>query len=197
MLDVQWELAFITLFIHEDSQGARNYAEKGLSAAQEAGDLFYEMLHQYLLACAFTSLEKWSEAEELFGKSIEILKKIGLQGEISYRWAGLARLYLAQGLPNQAVQQVDLILDDLAANQANATNQPAMLPLHTCCLVLRAANDPRFPQVLAAAYNHLQNLADKIPNEDLRKSFLNNIPWHRGIAELWEAEQENKTIGQS
>jgi len=46
--------------------------------------------------------------------------------------------------------------------------------------------------VLETAYNHLQSLANKISNEDMRNTFLNNVPWHRGITELWEAEQDNK-----
>lgn len=97
---------------------------------------------------------------------------------------------------DQAVQQVDLILDDLDANQVDGTNPPAMLPLHTCCVVLLASNDPRFPQVLETAYHHLQNLADKISDKEMQNSFLVNVPWHRGIIELWEAEQQKKSDNQ-
>ena len=58
--------------------------------------------------------------------------------------------------------------------------------------MLQAANDPRYPQVLDDTYSYLQNLAKKISDEDLRSSFLNNVPWNKGISEMWEAEQEAK-----
>jgi len=59
---------------------------------------------------------------------------------------------------------------------------------------LLACDDPRADQIIEKTYNLVQEYAAKIQSEDFRESFLNNVPWHRGIREMWEAEQENKKI---
>jgi len=187
-------LAWIAVFIHEDYPSARIFAEEGLSVARELGNLISEATFLKRLGDLQAGLLKWSEAEDSYEKSIEILIKIDLQEYRIYRWEGLAYLYLAQGLLDQAVQQVDLILDDLEVNGIKEMDIGVLYPLHVCCQVLQEANDSRFPEVVETTYNHLQNLAEKIANADWRNSFLNNVPWNREITELWQAEQE-KTQG--
>jgi len=183
-------LGLIAVDINEDYQTARTFAEEGLSVAREIGNLLIEAFHLRLLAAAFTGLKKWSEAEELLEKSIEIIIKTDRQELIKYRWESLARLYMAQGLIDQAVQQVKLIMDEIKATEIKVQDFGVLRTLQTCCLVLNAASDPRFPQVLETAYNHLQNVAGKISDLNMRSSFLSNVPWNRGIIEMWEAEQE-------
>lgn len=149
------------------------------------------------MGLSLIGLEKWSEAEDVLEKSIEILIESDLQGQLKYSWECLARLYQAQGLLNQALKQVNLILDYLEVSGIDeGENRIVMFPLYICCQVLQAANGPRYPEVLETAHNHLKNLAEKINNEDLRSSFLNNVPWNREILEMWEAEQEKKKDSQ-
>jgi len=56
----------------------------------------------------------------------------------------------------------------------------------TCWLVLHAAGDARARGVLEKAYRAIQDAADSIEDEALRHSFLENVPVHREIVEIWE-----------
>lgn len=56
----------------------------------------------------------------------------------------------------------------------------------TCVHVLRANKDPRAAEILRSAHRMLQEWAAKIDDEELRRSFLENVPEHREIVEEWE-----------
>jgi hypothetical protein len=51
--------------------------------------------------------------------------------------------------------------------------------------VLHAANDPRARDVLERAHAKLQEQATKITDEAMRRSFLENVPYHREIVAAW------------
>jgi predicted ATPase len=191
MLDELWWLGYIAYRIQEDYEGARNFAEEGLSVARKAGNLPYESGHLYLLAYIFIGLEKWSEAEDLFKKSIEIFIDQDLEDYLHFRRDGLAYLYLLQERLEQAVEQVNLILEIYDTQGIKELDTGVFFSMEVCCQVLKAAKDPRFHQIIETAYNHLQNLANKIKREDYRYSFLNNIPWHKEIIAMWEAENKH------
>jgi hypothetical protein len=55
--------------------------------------------------------------------------------------------------------------------------------------VLQAADDPRARDVLEAAYAEMHEIANKIKNDDLRRSFLENVPYNRELVKLWQAQQ--------
>ncbi|MCX7682073.1 MAG: hypothetical protein N2508_08955, partial [Anaerolineae bacterium] len=54
----------------------------------------------------------------------------------------------------------------------------------TCYRVLRAARRPEAGAVLETAYRALQERADKIPEEELRRSFLENVASHAQVVSL-------------
>ena len=56
-----------------------------------------------------------------------------------------------------------------------------------CYRVLRANGDPRAEAILDAAYRLLQAWAAKIDDEELRRSYLENVAAHREIAAAWHA----------
>lgn len=54
-----------------------------------------------------------------------------------------------------------------------------------CYNVLRADEDPRAGEILDVAYHLLQERANKIDDLELRRSFLENVPYHREIVEAF------------
>ena len=56
----------------------------------------------------------------------------------------------------------------------------------TCYDVLRAAQDPRATDVLAAGHALLQAWAAQFDDEDRRRLFLANVPAHLWLRHLWE-----------
>ena len=47
-----------------------------------------------------------------------------------------------------------------------------------------AAGDPRAGGFLQQTYDLLIEYADRIGDEEMHRSFLENVPWHREIVEL-------------
>ena len=56
----------------------------------------------------------------------------------------------------------------------------------TCYQVLQANGDPRAQDVLNTAYTLLQERAANIEDLALRRSYLENVPYHREIVAEWE-----------
>jgi predicted ATPase len=188
-----WGFACIAVLDPEKYQIARKVSEEGITIAREAGMTHYEKAFVNFLAQSFMGINRWSEAEDQLEKSIAIPVKTDRQEIIIFTRECLARLYLAQGLLEKAVKQVNMVLEELVAYENREPYWLLLLPRHTCCQVLGAASDPRYPQVLETTFNHLNNLAEKIKSQNLQNSFLNNVPWNRGIIEMWEAKQEKKS----
>jgi hypothetical protein len=56
----------------------------------------------------------------------------------------------------------------------------------TCYRVLSANGDGRAEEVLEAAYRLLQERAVTIEDQDLRRSYLENVAAHREIVAAWK-----------
>jgi len=80
---------------------------------------------------------------------------------------------------------VEDILTYLESGTLEGTEQPLLVYL-SCYRVLQAMDDPRAKQVLDEADHLLQDIAEKITDEDLRHSFLQNVAVHREITSAHE-----------
>jgi len=65
----------------------------------------------------------------------------------------------------------------------DGTEEPARIYL-TCYHVLRASQDPRAQDILDTAHGRLQEQASTISDEQVRRSFLENVAAHREIVAL-------------
>jgi hypothetical protein len=100
--------------------------------------------------------------------------------------AGLARVSLAEGNLAEAQAQVEEILAYLDTGSLEGTDEPLRIYL-TCYDVLKAGRKPRAQEVLARAYDLLQQWANRIADEDLRRSLLKNVRVHRRIVDEYQA----------
>ena len=99
--------------------------------------------------------------------------------------SGLARLALAQGELTEAETHAQKLLKRIEADpKLYGPYGPLQIYLD-CYHVLAALQDPRAEQVLEAARELLQAWAGQIDDRELRRSFLENVPYHREILELW------------
>ena len=97
----------------------------------------------------------------------------------------LARIRLAQGDLAGALALVEEILEHL--DTFGADGIPELMAVYRiCCRVLLDAGDPRAGSILDTAHGQLQENADKIGDERLRLSYLENVPHHREIVEAYE-----------
>jgi hypothetical protein len=79
---------------------------------------------------------------------------------------------------------VEQVLQHLESHNLLGTEEPVSLYL-TCYQVLTASGDPRAAGILEAGYQFLQERADLIGDEALRRSFLEKVPMNRELNKLW------------
>ena len=96
------------------------------------------------------------------------------------------------------MEQVNIILDHLKTGTLDETYE-TMRVYMTCYRVLIAHDDKRAAPILQAAREELQRRAANISDQELHRSLLENVPWHREALAAWQAAQsdhERKTKGE-
>ncbi len=128
-------------------------------------------------------------AQTCYAQALQALRRIGatqLHIEPLARLAG-AELALGQIGPAQGhVGEILAYLDDGGCLIADC--KPFWTYL-TCYQVLVAAGNPRANEILSWAHTQLQEWAARCPDEETRRSFLENVPWHREILREWQLAQ--------
>jgi adenylate cyclase len=112
------------------------------------------------------------------------------QTDVFQGLAGLAEAALGLGDRAQAQAHVAEILAYLeAGGMLFASWKPSRIYL-TCYRALRACGDPRAPALLATAHRLLQEQAARIPDEAMRRSFLENVAENRELVAEFAAAQQ-------
>jgi len=95
---------------------------------------------------------------------------------------------MLQGDLTQAQDCVEQLLSHMESQTLEGIIRPFRVYL-TCYRVLKTGGDPRARAVLGKAYNLLQEQASRIDDEEMRRSFLENVPAHREILREFAAKQ--------
>jgi tetratricopeptide (TPR) repeat protein len=188
-----WEtsvLTWLALIFHHlgDDEAAREYANRAPQAdriASPSGQL--TLASSIVQGHALAGLGQLDEAADAYRQALGLWQETGRRHLVPEPLAGLARVALAHGDHTQALAHVGEILDVLETRPGlEGTIEPLRIYL-TCYQVLRAHDDPRAEEILDAGYQLLQERAETIDDEALRRSYLENVPYHRQIVEAWEA----------
>ena len=100
--------------------------------------------------------------------------------------AGLAQVALAKGKTADALDLVERILPHLPQTEfLHHSFDPCQVHL-TCWRVLDTSHDPRATVVLEQAHAKTRAIASSIEDEELRRSFLENVTVNREILEAWQ-----------
>jgi predicted ATPase/class 3 adenylate cyclase len=190
-------LVNLSLLAHQqgEHEPARNYGEKALQIAQNLGN-------RHILGYALTvlghnqaALGDLKKAAATYEDALKIRRALGQPSLAMEPLAGLARTHLARNTPeatSQALAAVEEILQHLELDEAAMEEAPrlrlegTMEPFRvclTCYIVLRATQDPRAGPTLRTIYRVLQEGAKRISDDDMRRSFLENVAAHREIDE--------------
>ena len=175
-------LACLGLLSHHlgDDEAARGYCWQALRIARDIGARRVQGYAFTRLGHALARLRHLAEAAEAYRQALDLRQEAGEHNLAIESLAGLAHVSLAQGDPAQAQAQVEEILAHLESNSLDGTDEPFRIYL-TCYRVLRAGQDPRAQEILSTAHRLLQERAAKISDEELRRSFLENVAAHREI----------------
>jgi tetratricopeptide (TPR) repeat protein len=182
-----WKLVALSLLRHYtgDNQAAR---ERIRQALQIMSDLRHILRWKALtsLGHSLTDLGELAAAEDVYRQAMSLGYETNRPRQSIEALAGLARVSMACGDTEQALNQVELILTYFETetpskgHPLDGTIEPVHIYL-TCYQVLKANKDNRAHDILDEAHNLLQKRAATISNEDLRHSYLENIPAHREI----------------
>jgi hypothetical protein len=96
---------------------------------------------------------------------------------------GLAQVALDKGDLAGALEITEGILDHLETGSLDGTADPFQVYL-TCYTALNENRDRRAGQLLLNARHKLQERANNIDDEELRRSFLENVPSQRKLVSL-------------
>ena len=146
------------------------------------------------IADALSGQYRWEEAEALYLEALEMVQDLQpdrwVLGVQARAFAGLGRTALAQGCLAEARDYACRVLDYLNSHPdyQDYACEGKYYIYWSILPVLQAAGDPRAGDVLGFAYRALQEQAARIPTDDARRMYLENIPWHREIVKLYEAK---------
>jgi tetratricopeptide (TPR) repeat protein len=186
--DISRAQAALALLYHQlgENDTAQDHARRSVGISRELGHhtCLATLLTQ--LGNALAGLAEFDDAVSAYQQALDLRRDLGQPHLATEPQAGLARVALARDDPAAALSHVEHILRHLETGSVSGTNEPLRIYL-TCYRVLRANGDPRAEEVLAEAHNLLQERAAKITDEELRRSFLENVSAHRELVSEWQA----------
>ena len=160
-----------------DEREAETLAQQALRIAQESWQRRAERFALRLLGHALFGRGKLEQAQSAYQQVLEIDQTLGYSHLAVEATADLARVALAEGDLAHATAYADAVLEYLAEHTLEGTEEPLGVYL-TCYAVLRAAQNPRATDVLAAGHALLQERAAQFDDEERRRMFLENQPAH-------------------
>lgn len=91
---------------------------------------------------------------------------------------------MQEGKLDEALAYIEQILEFLRDHNLDSTDEPMRIYL-TSYQVLKAAGDPRADEILTQAYTLLMERADKITDDAMRTSYLENVAANREILKAY------------
>ncbi|MCJ7657705.1 MAG: AAA family ATPase [Anaerolineales bacterium] len=192
-----WSMINIGYYRHTmgDNQGAMEYCRQVRRILGEDSKCLEEFYRLALLGHALSALDEIETASEVYDQAVNLGYEINLPRQAIEARAGSARVSMSCGENELALSQVEQILTYMTANSSptsschplEGTDDPFRIYL-TCYQVLKANMDTHALSILTEAYNLLLERADKISDENLRYSFLNNVAANRDIVREFVSE---------
>ncbi len=140
-----------------------------------------------LIGHAQTHVGQFTNATAAYQQAITLYNEVGRADMAAEAQAGLAVIAYKQGDCGQAQHLVETVLQLLVDCPTAGQDEPFYLYL-TCYQILAAAHDPRAIPLLQQGHTLLQQYADRITDDALRRSFWENVPTHRALHQIYCAQ---------
>jgi predicted ATPase len=186
------ELAHLGSLYHQvgADEVARDRSQQALLIAREVGNRRVEGYALGFLGDSQVGLGLLAEATSTYQQALALWRELGSAPLALEPLAGLARVSMARDDLAQAQTYVEEILSQLEDSTLRESKQTLYAYLD-CYRVLRALADPRADSILESAHDVLQARATRISDEQMRHSFLQNVPAHQEIVREFEASQRS------
>ena len=140
-----------------------------------------------LIGHAQTQAGHFVDAATAYQQALALYSEIGRAELAAEAQAGLAAIAYNQGDWAQAQRLVETVLKLLVDSPTAGQDEPFYLYL-TCYRILAAANDPRAIPLLRQGHTLLQQYADQITDDALRRSFWEKVPIHAALHQAYSAQ---------
>jgi len=168
--------------------------EEGLIHLKRAEGVAQHRSQRDVEAFVFTSqghasfaLGRLQEAEDCFGKALQLRLALRQQQQAMEPLAGLAQVALARGEVDAALAYSERMLPVIRSPWFAAAVEFFRV-FWACYQALAANGDSRAPEVLADAYHRLTARAGQIEDEAMRSAYVMRIDVHRAIADAYRAQ---------
>ncbi|MBT9490906.1 MAG: AAA family ATPase [Paucibacter sp.] len=182
-------LTLVNMGIARLNQGradeARALAGQALQRLQATGDRWAVGAARRLLGQAALALLEFELAEAELQASLDLFEAIAMPQLAIEALAGLAHTALLRRDLSRALALAEQVLSRQATGiELDGCEEPMRVHL-ICHLVLAAAGDPRAGAVLGAAYRDLSARAARISDPLRRRTYLEQVPFHRDLVAAW------------
>jgi len=172
----------------DQPENAQRYSQAALTIAQRIDDSNLAAYAWLYLGYALTGLGQIATAQAAYTAAITLRRQTQQWHLATEPLAGLSLLKLTHGDSVGARGHVNEIRDYIAETSLNGTREPFSVYL-ACVRVLQITAPELAEDVLREAYHILQTRAAKISTRAMQRAYLENVPAHREIVRLWEAEE--------
>ena len=165
---------------------AEQLGKEALEIGENIASIYLQRIALNHLGHTLLFKENLAEANLYCQKSLTFLNDPAQNLQILECRATLAQILLKLQNIDDALKQVEKILP-----QISQPIWPLNLSLHLASYqVLNAVRDSQAEPLLVTTYNLLQEQAAKISDPKLQDKYLNNIPIHQTIQQLYSARQQ-------
>jgi len=163
------------------TQDALALLERALELSEKIGDRTAAGWVYFYRGRAYLTSGELDFAVSDFLKSIEIRKQVSTPALIMESRAGLCEAYLKLGSLTAAQGEAEKVLAYAAENRTfEGTEEPLQIFL-SMLRFLDQTKDPRSHVVLQSALQLLEAQVSRLPEEEARRMFVENVPWRRAI----------------
>jgi predicted ATPase/predicted Ser/Thr protein kinase len=149
------------------------------------GKGFLEAYHFWYSGLVGEGIGDYTKAKEDFKKGKEAFQEMDFKANASDSLAGITRCLLKLEKLDEAKQCSEELWNYLKKNGSSGMELP-ILAYITCADTFREVGDTEnYTTAIREGHEVLLEMADKISDPDMRRSFLENVPEHRTMVEMW------------
>lgn len=168
-----------------DQESARGILVQAATALTELEDPFANAACHTYFGLILEHAQNPEEAREYYEKAAGIYNQIGALGFAQDAVAGKARTELAMQNTTEAQQLADEVWNYLSQNGPEGMEFPILAYL-TCARSFQAVqSDEKLIASIKGGYDELIKRAHKFNDPDWRRTYLEAVPEHRAMLELW------------
>ncbi len=165
----------------ENPAVAIEWAQRAHDLSRKIGDRTGTAWAFFYLGYGYLLNGQLVRAKESFISSLQIREEVHVPVLIAESRAGIAQAAFELLDMDTAMTEVEKILIYMQENpNLEGAEEPLRIAL-TCFLVLKEKRDSRAESVLRNAIQLLDAQVSKLPSEDARRMYVENVPWRRAL----------------